>query len=114
MVTPVVTSLDITDTGISAVHNIEAVRVEGIHRLQLILGEWLLDAFEGVPYELIFSGLLTVPQVTALITEELKKIRHITAVNVTLVDLNRKSRRYRYSATIQTDFGGTTTIEVNT
>ena len=114
MVTPAVTTVDITDAGPVLVHNIEAVAMQATHRLRLLLTEWFLDIFEGVPYELILTGRLTPAQVSAIFVEEIRKIRHVLSVEVTRSELNSRTRQYVFSATLTTDFNESTTIEVTT
>ena len=114
MTTPVVQTLNIGPTGMNVASNIEAVRLQAIHRLRLILGEWLLDVFEGVPYELVFSTRLTIPQIVAILSEELRKIRHVVDITVNQAEIDRMRRRFHFSATIFTDFDESTTVEVTT
>ena len=114
MTTPVIQTLDIYSDGMGIANDIYAVRLQAIHRLRLILGEWLLDVFEGVPYELIFSTRLTVEQITAILVEELRKIRHVVDVTVQRAEIRRSSRTFHFAATIFTDFDESTDIEVTT
>ena len=114
MTTPVVRTLDVTDSGMGTADNIEAVRLQAVHRVRTILGEWFLDILEGLPHQLIFSQRLGVAQVTAIINEELRKIRHVVSVMPTKVALDSTTRHFSYAATIETDFSETTSIEVTT
>ena len=114
MTTPVVRTITITDQGMGVADNIEAVRLQAIHRLETLLSEWFLDVYEGVPRDLIFSNSLSLGQIAAILTEEIRKVRHVVSVTTTRIELDRENRVFTYAATLETDFNESTTVEVTT
>lgn len=111
---PVVRTLDIGVDGVSIADGVEAVALQAKRRLRVLLGEWYADIYEGVPYELVFSRRLTLGQVSAILVDELRKIRHVTQVSVRSASIEPMDRVHTFHVTLQTDFGASTTLEVVT
>ena len=113
MTTPRVRTLDVSDFGVSAATDIEAVALRAVHRLKLILNEWFIDPFRGIPYEILFSSRVSEEQIAAILVDELQRIPNVVGVEVTYSRINRLIRRYEFGATLDTDFGSTV-VELNT
>ena len=113
MTTPRVRTLDISDLGLAAPTDIEAVALRAVRRLRLILNEWFIDPFRGIPYEILFSSQVGEAQIAAILVDELQRIPNVVGVIVTHSRINRLIRRYEFGATLDTDFGSTV-VELST
>ena len=69
-------------------------------------------SLSGVPRELIHTTRIPLDQVAEILSEEIRKINHVTLVVVNSIALNSETRHLTYNATIFTDFEESATIEV--
>ena len=91
---------------LAVVTEIEDVRQRVVERLRWSLGEWFLQAQDGVPYRTrVFTGATSIGLASAVITEQILLERGVTAVLDVFTDINFTSRRMTYSAKVMTDFG---------
>ena len=97
------TNGDLDWTVVDGIHSV-AQRV--LQRVQYWLGEWFLNTRSGVPYLADVFGFNQSEELIArTISDQIRAVPDVLAVENDRVSLDPKSRRMRYSARVRTRYG---------
>lgn len=78
-------------------------------RLNFFLGEWFLNSTVGVPYfQEIFEKPLNSSLIVSILNAEILKEPDVTDVTNSVVEFDETTRKFNYSANVQTIYGPTT------
>jgi hypothetical protein len=90
------------------IYDIEALADKLTQRLKLFYAEWFLATDRGVPYfDNIFGANKNKDIVASIFTNEILKESDVTSVVDVNYGLNSNTRKFSYSATINSIYGST-------
>ena len=93
------------------VTGLEGLRQRVLERLLFWVGEWFLNAPDGVDYrEEIFQRPISSGLAAAEISEQIRSVEGVDNVSRVTASIDPDTRRFHYSATVHSSFGDT---EVN-
>lgn len=81
-------------------------------RLQLWLGEWFLDQSEGTPYQQAVLGKYTGDAIEPAIRARILGTPGVTALDSLEIMIGRDERSAVITATLSTEYGAATIVEV--
>lgn len=91
---------------IATANNLEALKQKIKQRLKLFYSEWFLDTTRGVPYfQNILGEDINQSLAAQIITTEIQKEPDVTSVENVNFGLNDLTRKFTYSANVQSVYG---------
>ena len=94
---------------LAVVQDLEDIRQRTVERLQFWIGQWFLDVGDGVPYRSeVFTRPTNAGLAAALVSDTIREVEGVTGVRDVIASIDAPTRRFSYTATIDTPFGSTT------
>lgn len=94
------------DGGPLLVRGADAVRQEVVQRLRLLLGEWLLDTDEGIPYRSqVFRRHEDAAVAAQLVISEVESLPEVRSVRVRGVEFDSTAKHLRFTVDVVSSEG---------